>query len=234
MKRLQFLAAVIAAMSVNANATSYISLGDVVNVNAADRGRVVQIEGVAHFDEVFDSWDVALTYSQGLECLDAYQLEGTQISYFDAQGDVQPYIVPMHVSNDCSTVICESTVSTYWLVDGQWRQFGFARWAPGDHRVFMLVVYISPDFEGGSIDLSTIMRLRQGRNTGYTVESQTQTRLVLVYEQGDVNGDGEVNIADINALIDIILTDATETRADVNADGDININDVTALINVMI
>ena len=40
---------------------------------------------------------------------------------------------------------------------------------------------------------------------------------------GDVNGDGEVNIADINAVIDVILGGATNPGADVNNDGEVNI-----------
>jgi len=56
--------------------------------------------------------------------------------------------------------------------------------------------------------------------------------------KGDVNGDGEVNIADINALLDIILggeaDDDTLIRADVNEDGEINIADVNALIDIIL
>ena len=58
------------------------------------------------------------------------------------------------------------------------------------------------------------------------------------YPDGDVNGDGEVNIADVNALIDIILgsqaDDAMMKRADVNKDGEISIGDVTALIDILL
>lgn len=55
---------------------------------------------------------------------------------------------------------------------------------------------------------------------------------------GDVNHDGEVNIADINAIIDIILggnvDDQTRERADVNGDGEVNIADINAIIDIMI
>ena len=54
---------------------------------------------------------------------------------------------------------------------------------------------------------------------------------------GDVNNDGEVNIADINAVIDIILggsaDDDTRLRADVNEDGEINIADINAIIDII-
>ena len=51
---------------------------------------------------------------------------------------------------------------------------------------------------------------------------------------GDVNGDGEVNIADVNAIIDMILTDAPVPEADVNADGEVNIADVNAIIDMIL
>ena len=47
----------------------------------------------------------------------------------------------------------------------------------------------------------------------------------------DVNGDGEVNIADVNAVIDIILSNSHNTKGDVNGDGEVNIADVNAVID---
>lgn len=52
---------------------------------------------------------------------------------------------------------------------------------------------------------------------------------------GDVNGDLEVNIADINSVINIILNGSDATgAADVNNDGEINIADVNAVIDVIL
>ncbi|MBR7012806.1 MAG: hypothetical protein IKI10_07930, partial [Muribaculaceae bacterium] len=39
---------------------------------------------------------------------------------------------------------------------------------------------------------------------------------------GDVNNDGEVNIADVNTVIDYILGDKSRQSIDVNNDGEIN------------
>ena len=59
-----------------------------------------------------------------------------------------------------------------------------------------------------------------------------------VYLKGDVNGDGEVNIADVNCLIDVILgarsADDFEGRADVNEDTEVNIADVNAVIDIIL
>ena len=53
---------------------------------------------------------------------------------------------------------------------------------------------------------------------------------------GDVNRDGEVNIADINTVIDIILSGevASTPLADVNRDGEINIADINAIIDIIL
>ena len=55
---------------------------------------------------------------------------------------------------------------------------------------------------------------------------------------GDLNGDQEINIADINALIDIILggaaDDAVLDRADVNDDEEVNIADINTLIDIIL
>ena len=51
---------------------------------------------------------------------------------------------------------------------------------------------------------------------------------------GDVNGDGEVNIADDNAIIDVILYDIDNDAAVVNGDGEVNIADVNAVIDIIL
>jgi len=51
---------------------------------------------------------------------------------------------------------------------------------------------------------------------------------------GDPNGDGEVNISDINFVIDAILTVKAWPAADVNSDGEINVGDVNTLINLIL
>ena len=56
------------------------------------------------------------------------------------------------------------------------------------------------------------------------------------YQPGDVDHDGSVNIADVTALIDYLLSDtsAAPAEADVDDDGAITIADVTALIDILL
>ena len=55
---------------------------------------------------------------------------------------------------------------------------------------------------------------------------------------GDVNNDGEVNIADVTALISAVLTENYSNinfdAADMNEDGNLNISDVTTLISYVL
>ena len=57
----------------------------------------------------------------------------------------------------------------------------------------------------------------------------------ITFIRGDVNGDGNVDIQDVTALIDLLLGGATlPAAADCNEDGSINISDVTALIDMLL
>lgn len=55
-------------------------------------------------------------------------------------------------------------------------------------------------------------------------------------KKGDVNGDGEVNVSDVTALVNMILgvQEKDEARADVDGNGVINVSDVTALVNIIL
>jgi len=76
-----------------------------------------------------------------------------------------------------------------------------------------------------------------------TESDWSDTRIVTLvdgghpYEVGDVNHDGNVNITDVTALINELLSgqgNACPMCADVNVDGNVNITDVTALINLLL
>ena len=52
---------------------------------------------------------------------------------------------------------------------------------------------------------------------------------------GDLNGDGVVDISDVNAVINMMLGKGEQTPAgDVTGDGQVDISDVNAVINLML
>ena len=69
-----------------------------------------------------------------------------------------------------------------------------------------------------------------GQKNCYLYVKKAETPAIV----GDVNGDGDVNVMDITALIDIIMNDITDNpRADVNGDNNIDVMDITALIDII-
>ena len=69
----------------------------------------------------------------------------------------------------------------------------------------------------------------------YTVKDVSDEYLpYLERVKGDVNGDGEVGIADINAIITMILTSNPTAAGDVNGDNEVTIADVNAVIGIIL
>ena len=77
--------------------------------------------------------------------------------------------------------------------------------------------------------------LATGSAIQYTDYCDVRTFVYRDIIQGDVNGDGEVGIADVNAVLDLILTGAAgDARADVNGDGEVGIADVNAVLDLIL
>ena len=78
--------------------------------------------------------------------------------------------------------------------------------------------------------------LATGTTVQYTDYCDIRSFVYHEVVAGDVNTDGEVNIADINTVIDIILSGPMTSTplADVNRDGEINIADINAIIDIIL
>lgn len=81
---------------------------------------------------------------------------------------------------------------------------------------------------------NTLFTTTAGVEIPFGNETCTVTRPTISIK-GDVNGDGNVNISDVTALIDYLLNGNASgimlDNADVDSDGNINISDVTILID---
>jgi len=67
----------------------------------------------------------------------------------------------------------------------------------------------------------------------YPYFGQIVDDLIPEIHPGDVNGDLEVSIADVNAVIDIILNGSENPSGDVNGDGEVNIADISFVIGII-
>ena len=112
------------------------------------------------------------------------------------------------------------TASVYGLEPGEWK----------------LAIDVD-NITAGMTDIPVTMNTTQSFTVpagGYKVYYKGEP--VAPVLKGDVNGDGEVNIGDVNAVIYIILNgNASDNKlADVNGDGEVNIADVNAVINIIL
>ena len=106
------------------------------------------------------------------------------------------------------------------------------------------------DEQGNHVNLTHIDFIKvynaMNQYCGWTGETSTEVAAGIDYhpdaelpqfQVGDVNGDGEVNIADVNCLIKVIQgqenPDIYEGRAYVNDDNEVNIADVNAVIGII-
>jgi hypothetical protein len=78
--------------------------------------------------------------------------------------------------------------------------------------------------------------LATGATTQYTDYCDIRSFVYREAITGDVNGDDEVNIADVNSLIDMILNgiNAHVGSADVNGDNEVSIADVNSIISIIL
>lgn len=86
-----------------------------------------------------------------------------------------------------------------------------------------------------------VLHVPMGTSSAYRAEKGWKDFINIVEEvfphhDGDINGDGEINIADINAVIDYIMTGNSwfEFFMDENGDGEVNIADINAIINMIL
>ena len=94
----------------------------------------------------------------------------------------------------------------------------------------------------GSFDYSgRTLHVLQGKAEAYQANEywspyfgQIVDDLMPAVLPGDVNADGEVNIADVNTVINMVLGGTFDTVGDVNSDGEINIADINALIDIIL
>lgn len=99
-----------------------------------------------------------------------------------------------------------------------------------DSSVFFSTEGLKLTFDSTNITVYTnnstsMLPIAETRKMQFTTEPEVSI------PTGDVNGDGEVNIADINAVINMILSGSFFTTGDVNKDGEVNIADINAIIN---
>ena len=142
------------------------------------------------------------------------------------------------INKACQVYICEmggdadnmtlEGLQRYWMVPNE-----LGTVSDGGTRVESMNVEYGTDADGNEEVTLFIYKNYNGMAV-YKIGTHVMGDEPTPGTPGDVNGDGEVGIADVNYLIDLILNDRTVDAADVNHDGEVNVADVNALIAMIL
>ena len=110
--------------------------------------------------------------------------------------------------------------------------------AAGDGVVAKITLSVAATVAEGDYDIQlkdVVMTAADGTSIAQ-VESKTFKLTIEAggeEKKGDLTGDGDVNAADIQALLNIIASGEFDPRADLTGDGDVNAGDIQALLNII-
>ncbi len=107
--------------------------------------------------------------------------------------------------------------------DGNIINIGFDGILPGDASTAHRFDVRLPGFRSGTYTVRFGVQPEQNLVCGNGINTAT----------GDVNGDGDTDISDIVAVINVIAGTDITTKADVNGDGKVDISDIVAIINII-
>ena len=197
-----------------------------------------------------------------IDCFDTapviYDISGSVIDSFE---DTDPALQPQHIPNGCIEFhIDNRNFLTYVIADmngnGHGCQANICELGEGMSMGGMTKYWQIPADSVGKVNDSGLRVHSFAVEYGTDAQGNEEVTLfsfkayngMAVYKigknvgggdvpdpvKGDVNGDGEVNIGDVNAVIDLILSGASSPAADVNGDGEVNIADVNAVIDIIL
>ena len=221
----------------------------------------LQMYVCAHFDGYLDHWFVEMTHPSGLSINYATIDEVSSmdsIPYTNSLGVDTVFnallltkVVNTPVPNDSTKLLSyfSSTITAegYWEPDGDgdYESYGMVKWGPCElDTMFSFSIRIPKDATSKVFTLdATLTSTSDDRPTVTTVyvpHVVKNIHILIAYRKGDVNGDGQVNLGDVNQLVTWLsygfdgATDYQIAACDVNGDGQINLTDVTYLIDLLL
>ena len=156
------------------------------------------------------------------------------------------------VANSTSTLM-----AVVYVEENSMLSFDFKSWGEGTDRIYDKCVFLidgveqfcdgarDNDWETFNVELAPgahTLEWRYSKDdsvnpTGdYFAVDNVKLEAVPAGKRGDINGDGTVNVADVTALIQIVLNSSPVdlSIADLDNSGTVNVADVTALIRIIL
>lgn len=243
MKKNIIMAMIAAIVSMSMSANSYFTMGDSLRIPPRYSDGYFKADVTANFDAYCDTWQLNMGYPDGLMVKlvsGITALEGMQLEYMDYTGAWQEYEAPLQVAAAYASISSHITAFGFWDYneDGILESYGSAKWEAGQHKMFQLNFYVSPDFSNGYVTIDG--SISSGSDSRGPILQNVQcfkkTYVWVGYLPGDMNGDDRLTISDVTLLISFIMSEGAgfdrwqADAADYNRNGIANITDVTALI----
>lgn len=223
--------------STGATAANWFTMGENDTLRIAAGCDTVTVPVFAHFDGGVSSWTLTVTWPEGLEGIKVAEGPDMTVSYFGSQGEELSYDGAVTTSADFTIISSTITAAAYWPYGGSYIAYGHAMWPAGDYdAMFYLTFKVVNGFTGGEFNISGMVKGDNPFAGGVgNVLFNRKVTVIVTRVPGDINGDGRKTIADVTALINLLLTDAAyDPVADITGDGKVSIADVTALINQLL
>lgn len=241
-RKVALLAALLTAGSALANTQFTMGENDTLRISPAYLGQAFQTTVRAHLDARFDTWNLTITYPEGIHALAASPGSGMTVHYLGSQGNELSSDIPLVYNAECTAFLASSVNLTgycdFWGT-GSFISYGTVKWETGDYDdMFSIVLYVDEDFEYGDLIINGKMSAqadpRDSGGSGRAIVLFKRIAVVVEALKGDVNADGQVNITDATMLIGYLINGSGEIdydAADLTGDGQVNISDATMLIN---
>ena len=84
---------------------------------------------------------------------------------------------------------------------------------------------------GGSCDGYYALSALNPSNKAYNTRRRAYVGINPDYKLGDVNGDGDINVADVMQVANNVTSGKYDEKSDVNSDGKVTVTDVTAVVD---
>ena len=239
------LAFMFAAFS--ASADNYFTMGtnDSVRIHPMFLGNGYRIPVKAHFDGRLDYWHLDMTYPAGLSFNSDTIGPGMYVPFINRWGTDTMLVADLITLQNGGVIMSTITEPGYHDPDGDgnFDTYGTVKWEAGDYdEMFSILFIVNSSFRSGTISIDGLLSSThdwRGGIVGYGVTFFRSVTVWVGYQLGDVNGDEVVNIADVTALANYVMSQTgfnefQMVSGDINQDGILNISDVTALIHMVL
>lgn len=111
---------------------------------------------------------------------------------------------------------------------------------PGNTKLFNLKVQVPEEIAANSMHQIKINQVVVSEPDGKTTTCSTRNGKIYIYQLGDTNGDGEVNITDRVNMINYIMVGEADNDtfikevSDINGDGEFNITDGVGIVEILL